>query len=187
MTHPHDPYVDPEHYWNRYRDEDIDMPRASLISPAVRIRTRSRLRHVIGLELVEPTALQVRAARRAYYGAVSYVDDQIGTLMSTLREARLGDEYRRLVLADHGDMLGERGLWYKMSFFEPACRIPLIVHAPGRFAPARIAEPRIAARCAADAGRDRAAAAHAAPWPRRWMVTVSCLRSRANRAASRAR
>jgi choline-sulfatase len=45
-----------------------------------------------------------------------------------------------MVLADHGDMLGERGLWYKMNFFEPACTIPLIVHAPGRFAPRRVAE-----------------------------------------------
>ena len=43
-----------------------------------------------------------------------------------------------LLLADHGDMLGERGLWYKMSFFEPACRIPFIVHAPGRFAARRV-------------------------------------------------
>ena len=38
-----------------------------------------------------------------------------------------------LVLADHGEMLGERGLWYKMSFFEPACRIPLFIHAPRLF------------------------------------------------------
>jgi len=44
-----------------------------------------------------------------------------------------------LLLADHGDMLGERGLWYKMNFFEPACRIPLIVHAPPRFAARRVA------------------------------------------------
>jgi choline-sulfatase len=44
-----------------------------------------------------------------------------------------------VVLADHGDMLGERGLWYKMNFYEPACRIPLIVHAPERFAPRRVA------------------------------------------------
>ncbi len=44
------------------------------------------------------------------------------------------------LLADHGDMLGERGLWYKMNFFEPAARIPFIVHAPGRFAPRRVPE-----------------------------------------------
>ncbi len=43
-----------------------------------------------------------------------------------------------IVTADHGDMLGERGLWYKMTFFEGACRVPLIVHAPRRFPAARV-------------------------------------------------
>jgi choline-sulfatase len=81
----------------------------------------------------------VRAARRAYYGAVSYIDDQIGSLVLTLRQAALDANTVIVVLADHGDMLGERGLWYKMNFFEPACRIPLIVHSPGRFAPRRVA------------------------------------------------
>ena len=38
-------------------------------------------------------------------------------------------------------MLGERGLWYKMSFFEDSARIPLVVHSPGRFAPKRVADP----------------------------------------------
>jgi choline-sulfatase len=71
---------------------------------------------------------------------VSYVDDQIGVLLNTLREARFADNTIVMVLADHGDMLGERGLWYKMNFFEPACTIPLIVHAPGRFKPHRVAE-----------------------------------------------
>jgi choline-sulfatase len=139
MTHPHDPYVVPETYWNRYRDDEIDMPRVSDLAGREDPHS-TRLRHVIGLGLASPTEAQVRAARRAYYGAVSYVDDQIGILLSTLREARFSDNTVVMVLADHGDMLGERGLWYKMNFFEPACRIPLIVHAPGRFAPRRVAE-----------------------------------------------
>ena len=82
---------------------------------------------------------QVRAARRAYYGAVSYVDDQVGVLLAALADTGFADDTVVLLLADHGDMLGERGLWYKMSFFEPACRIPLIVHAPRRFAARRVA------------------------------------------------
>jgi choline-sulfatase len=135
LTHPHDPYVTPQAYWDRYRDEEIDMPR---ISSAAQDPHSRRVRHVIGLEGLHIAAQQVRAARHAYYGSVSYVDDQFGMLLQTLRQAQLSDNTVVLVLADHGDMLGERGLWYKMSFFEPACRIPLIVHAPQRFAARRV-------------------------------------------------
>jgi choline-sulfatase len=152
MTHPHDPYVIPSAYWNRYRDDEIDMPRvADLAGPAggggnpngpgrdgPEDPHSRRLRHVIGLNLSKPTGSQVRAARRAYYGAVSYIDDQVGLLVSTLEQAALDRNTVIVVLADHGDMLGERGLWYKMNFFEPACRIPLIVHAPGRFSARRV-------------------------------------------------
>jgi choline-sulfatase len=138
MTHPHDPYVVPQAYWDRYRDEQIALPQVPDLAGQEDPHS-TRLRHVIGLDLATPTEAQIRAARRAYYGAVSYVDDQIGRLVSTLREATLDANTVILLIADHGDMLGERGLWYKMSFYEPACRIPLIVHAPGRFAPRRVA------------------------------------------------
>jgi choline-sulfatase len=54
-------------------------------------------------------------------------------LRDTLSIAGLQDETTIMFLSDHGEMLGERGLWYKMSYFEGACRIPLIVTAPGVF------------------------------------------------------
>ena len=138
MTHPHDPYVIPQRYWDRYAGVDIDMPRVRIGVDELDPHSR-RLRHVCGLEIQPVNETQVRAARRAYYGAVSYVDDQIGVLMEALAGARFADDTIVLLLADHGDMLGERGLWYKMNFFEPACRIPLIVHAPARFAARRAA------------------------------------------------
>ena len=140
MTHPHDPYVVPQSYWDRYRDVDLGNPKVAQSSVPDDPHSR-RIRHVIGLGVQTPDEAQGRAARRAYHGAVSYVDDQIGSLLGTLRDARLDDNTIVIVLADHGDMLGERGLWYKMSFFEPSCRIPLIVAAPGRFAPRRVATP----------------------------------------------
>jgi choline-sulfatase len=139
MTHPHDPYVIPQAYWNRYTDAEIDMPRVRIEVDELDPHSR-RLRHVCGLDVAQINDAQIRAARRAYYGAVSYVDDQVGTLMAALADTGFAGDTIVLLLADHGDMLGERGLWYKMNFFEPACRVPLIVHAPGRFAAHRVAQ-----------------------------------------------
>jgi choline-sulfatase len=137
MTHPHDPYVIPQRYWDRFAGVEIDMPRVTMAAEELDPHSR-RLRHISGLELQPVNEAQVRAARRAYYGAVAYVDDQVGLLLASLADAGFADDTIVLLLADHGDMLGERGLWYKMSFFEPACRIPLIVHAPARFAARRV-------------------------------------------------
>jgi choline-sulfatase len=139
MTHPHDPYVIPQRYWDRYADSDIDMPRVQAAVPEEWDPHSRRLRHISGLERQPVTPAQTRAARHAYYGALSYVDEQVGVMLDALRDAGFADDTVVVLLADHGDMLGERGLWYKMNFFEPSCRIPLIVHAPSRFPARRVA------------------------------------------------
>ncbi len=100
-----------------------------------------RLRRVSAMGSVEVTERDVRRARRAYYGNISYLDDWTARLMSTLQAVDAADDTIVIVLADHGDMLGERGLWYKMNFFEGSGRVPLIVHSPKRFAPKRVAAP----------------------------------------------
>lgn len=137
MTHPHDPYAIPREYWDRYRHEDIDMPRVR-DDMVPRDPHTLRLRHVSDMDRTLVSDEQVRNARHAYYGAVSYVDDQMGRILKTLEQAGQADNTIIVVLSDHGDMLGERGLWYKMNYFENACRIPLIVHAPQRFKAARV-------------------------------------------------
>src|SRR5437762_10721715 len=72
---------------------------------------------------------------------MSLVDDHVGTIVGTLAEQQLADDSGVIVTSDHGDMLGERGLWYKMAPFEDSIRVPLIAHAPGRFGARRIATP----------------------------------------------
>jgi choline-sulfatase len=72
---------------------------------------------------------------------VSLVDDHVGVVLDALAERGLADDTVVVVTSDHGDMLGERGLWYKMAPFEGSIRVPLIVHAPPRFAPRRVREP----------------------------------------------
>ena len=134
FTHPHDPFTITQEYWDRYAGRDIDMPRTPPDSgPHAR-----RLRHVIGMDQQPVSEANIRDARHAYYGEVSYFDDNVGRVLAALRAAKLDDSTIVFVIADHGEMLGERGLWYNMSFYEPACRVPLIVHAPGQFAAGRV-------------------------------------------------
>ncbi len=140
MTHPHDPFTMADPYWSRYTDAEIDMPRVGA-SVSLGDPHAARLRHVCGQDLQEVTEDNIRAARRAYYAAISYFDDHVGALLGALQESRLAENTIVVVLADHGEMLGERGLWFKMSFHEGAARIPLIVHAPSRFAAHRVAAP----------------------------------------------
>ncbi|QEY74576.1 choline-sulfatase [Pseudomonas denitrificans (nom. rej.)] len=139
MTHPHDPYTIPREYWDLYRDEDIPLPSVQIAQDEQDPHSR-RLLKVIDLWDQEMPEEKVRAARRAYFGACSYVDAQIGALLRTLEDCGLSDDTLIVFSGDHGDMLGERGLWYKMHWFEMAARVPLLVHAPKRFAAHRVSQ-----------------------------------------------
>ena len=141
FTHPHDPYAVPRAYWDRYRDDEIDLPSVPPLPEAALDAHSRRLARMADMAAVEITEADVRRARRAYYGEIAYVDDQVGRLMAALKRFGLERDTIVLVTADHGEMLGERGLWYKMHFFEWALRVPLIVWAPERFAPRRVTAP----------------------------------------------
>jgi choline-sulfatase len=136
LTHPHDPYTTTPEYWNRYRDEEIELPQLPAIPRAQRDPMTARLFDAFGIDAAALTPTQIRAARRAYYASISYVDDRIGELLAALDATRLRENTIIVITSDHGEMLGERGLWYKRSFFEWSVRVPLIFSAPGRF-PAR--------------------------------------------------
>lgn len=138
LTHPHDPYnCRPEH-WDLYDPQDIDMPRVAALAPEDMDPHSRRLYYQAGMHRYDITGERIRNARHAYYGMISYVDEQVGRLLRALEDTGLADDTVVIFTADHGDMLGERGLWYKMTFFEWSCRVPLIVHWPRRWAPHRV-------------------------------------------------
>jgi choline-sulfatase len=83
----------------------------------------------------------VRASRHGYYANLSYVDERVGEVVAALEACGLGDETVVIFCSDHGEFLGEHGLFYKMSFREHPARVPLVVHAAGRFAARRVREP----------------------------------------------
>ena len=128
FIHPHDPYVARPEWWDLYVDEDIDLPANP--DPATDALT-DRLRRGIEADKTALSDDELRAARRAYYANVSYFDSKIGELVKTVEEMGQLDDTIIIVTADHGDMLGERGLWFKMTFFEHSARVPLVVAGPG--------------------------------------------------------
>lgn len=127
FIHPHDPYVARPEWWNLYQSDEIDLPNIDAPSDP----HTERLRVGIEADVVQPTTQEIRNARQAYYANVSYFDSKIGELVKALDESEQLDNTIIVVTSDHGDMLGERGLWYKMNFFEHSARVPMVVAGPG--------------------------------------------------------
>ena len=131
MTHPHDPYQCRQEHWDLYKHQDIDMPAVGMLEEQATDPYSKRLKDQYGLYDYEVSQEKVRVARHAYYGSISFLDRQVGRLLDVMDETGLSDNTAIVFTSDHGDMLGERGLWYKKCFFENAIRVPLLVHVPG--------------------------------------------------------
>ncbi len=138
FTHPHSPYVTTQECWNRYDHERIDMPTVDEIAVDEMDMLSRNLHYCQGRDEYQVSEEQIRNARHAYLGNISYIDDKVGRLLDVLDKTGLRDNTVVIFTADHGDMMGERGMWYKQHFFEWACRVPLVVCWPGKFAPNRV-------------------------------------------------
>lgn len=138
MTHPHDPYAMTKEFWDLYEDVDIPLPKNPAIPHDQQDPHSQRVLKCIDLLGKEMPDERIKAARRAYYAACTYVDTNVGKLLKVLDNCGLRDDTIVVFTGDHGDMLGERGLWYKMVWYENSSRVPMIVHAPKRFAPKRV-------------------------------------------------
>ncbi|MEM7359126.1 MAG: choline-sulfatase [Pseudomonadota bacterium] len=141
FTHPHDPYVTRQKYWDLYENVEIPEVQVPRMSYADQDPHSRRLYEAVDYQNFAISPEDVTQARRAYCANISYLDEKMGEILATLEECQLSDETIVIFTADHGDMIGERGLWYKMSFFEGSMRVPLLMHAPQRFANKTITEP----------------------------------------------
>ncbi|QQM30619.1 choline-sulfatase [Martelella lutilitoris] len=131
FTHPHDPYVARKKYWDLYEDCDHLEPEVGPIDYAAQDGHSKRIFDANDFRSFDITKEDIRRARRAYFANVSYIDDKIGEILEALDGVGLSEDTVIVFLSDHGDMLGERGLWFKMSFYEGSSRVPLMIAAPG--------------------------------------------------------
>lgn len=140
FTHPHDPYVARRKFWDLYEDcpaldPTVPAPPFDEMDPH-----SQRLLEACDYTAFDIAAEQIRRARRGYFANISYIDEKVGEILEVLERGRMRDNTVILFVSDHGDMLGERGLWFKMCFFDGSARVPLMISAPD-WQPALIDQP----------------------------------------------
>ncbi|HET7598129.1 MAG TPA: sulfatase-like hydrolase/transferase [Burkholderiales bacterium] len=137
---PHFPLVAPAEFYYRYPAEAVALPK--------QYRADERPQHpylrdyassFVYDRYFDPEKLS--KAIRAYYGLVSFVDDNVGKILRVLDETGLAATTRVMYTSDHGDNLGARGLWGKSTMYEEVAGVPLILKGPDVPAGRRVATP----------------------------------------------
>lgn len=137
LHQPHYPYHTTEEkftwYLNRVQPF-VDQPVSS--HPAL-----GRRRVEPGVDVSER---EIRRAMAAYYGMIETVDDYAGDMLDALRHVGEDlDDWIIVYTTDHGEMLGEHGVWEKQKFYEASARVPLIIRWPKRFPGGRIVDENV--------------------------------------------
>lgn len=131
---PHLNWCAPSKYWDMYQAEEIPMASetdAPENGATMGLHASFELRTRAGIPKTGPISPELaRTLKHAYLASVSYVDAQIGLLVSALEEAGIRDNTVIVVWGDHGWHLGDMGVWGKATNYEIATRVPLMIWAP---------------------------------------------------------
>ncbi len=127
---PHFPLIVPRKYWDQYKGKVPmpEIPRGHLESQP---RNYKHLRVAFNMEDV-PDEI-VMKGRELYYGLTQWLDDQIGKILWSLADSEAADNTVVIYTTDHGENMGEHGLWWKNCLYEHASRVPLIISWPARW------------------------------------------------------
>ena len=137
-TQPHDSYQSVPKYLDQYKGEDIAPPRVDNEPIPNPVTDWLAVHH--GVDQYPPTEERIRASREAYYAMITHLDDFLGEIIAELKLLDLYDDTLIIFTSDHGDMMGERNMWFKRTFWEHSVKVPLIFHQPSRYAAKRVGE-----------------------------------------------
>lgn len=129
---PHDPFMPPERHARMYRAADMKLP--DTYGKVDTSKVPAEIRQRIERDAPNPEIRDTRNAQQRiamYYGNVAFLDYCVGQVLAALRELDLEKNTVVIYSSDHGEMLGEHGLWQKFVFYEPSVGVPLIVRVPG--------------------------------------------------------
>ena len=130
--HPHEAFWPPQEFWDLYAGAVIDVPEFPDNLEQTYSTLDRWLNHYHGVQLAEKlkNPESIRVVRRAYYALVTYIDYKVGQLLDALQENGLEDNTIIIFTSDHGDMLCERGMVQKRTFYEWSARVPMIIRFP---------------------------------------------------------
>ncbi len=131
---PHYPLTAPKDFYELYRAAPLELPLDSSQSTAVNHPVIRALRAFWNYDDYFNDHKRLDAIR-CYFGLVSFLDNNIRQLLKALEDTGNLDNTMILYLSDHGEMLGQFGLWTKSVMFERSCAIPMIAAGPGFAAP----------------------------------------------------
>lgn len=140
FTSPHSPFVIEQKYWDLYNHNDIESPAVKPLELDEMDHLSRNLHYCQARDKFTVTDEHRRMARHGYYGMISYIDDKIGELVEVLEKTGLAENTIIIVTADHGEMMGERGMWFKQHFFEWAAKVPLIIRYPKHWKPSVVSQ-----------------------------------------------
>ena len=137
---PHCPFVAPPEDFDTYRPRiaysDLPPPDENLHP------VNAEKRKTFGTDPEPPIDAQWRS-RVAYYGLCTFLDRQVGAVLSALEGAGLADNTIVVYCSDHGEMLGEHGMWWKSTFYDGASRVPFIISWPGQITTGGLREENV--------------------------------------------
>jgi choline-sulfatase len=129
---PHDPFMPAARFAHLFRPEEMQLPetwgKVDLSRVPAEVR-RSIEKNAPTPELRNPEEARKRIAY--YYANLAQMDDCVGIVLHALRELGLEENTIVLYTSDHGEMLGEHGLWQKFEFYEGSCGVPFLMRVPG--------------------------------------------------------
>ena len=128
---PHHPIVAPDEFYDLYGREDIDMPRLRGSDERPSHPVLDAATTVWDYDRHFRDDEHIREARLSYYGYVSFLDHNVGQVLAALEASGQAANTLVIYTTDHGEMLGNHGMWAKMNMYEESSAIPLIVKGPG--------------------------------------------------------
>lgn len=127
FARPHSPYDPPKRFIDMYREDDMPAP---YIGDWAARHAEHKDPPKPGLWHGDLGIPQAKKSRRAYYGSVTFIDEQIGRILSALKKRNMYDNTLIIVFSDHGDMLGDHHLWRKTYAYEGSAKIPMLLRWP---------------------------------------------------------